>query len=257
MPDRRSFTPIRISGRPPCLRSAAGDAPIATSASPSMRPVHLRPCLALLLGAAVLACTPLAKKTQKHHLSGFLGDYSQFRYREDRGGILAWERRGVRWIEYQRLMIDQPVIYLHPEAGGIEGDRERFEELATAFHQRLLAAVKDSYPVVDQPGPDVLRIRCAITNVMTTERARALRDQEDFEVPVDIGGASIEGEFLDSISGARLLAFVDTRSEARPGGVGVYARWEDARKAFDDWARRFRGWLDYQHGLTNLPPPVN
>jgi hypothetical protein len=210
----------------------------------------------LAITAAGSGCTPLAKETQKHHLSGFLGDYSRLTYRADRGGILAWERRGVRWIEYQRLMIDPPEVHLHPEAGELDRDAARFEEMASYFHARLVAAVEDTYPVVDEPGPDVLRVRCAITNVMTTERARELRDDGNYIVPVDIGGASIEGEFLDSTTGARLLAFVDTASEARPGGVGIYARWEDAKKAFDLWAQRLRGWLDYEHGLTNLPPRV-
>lgn len=217
---------------------------------------NLRFAAVLLLLAATGACTTLADKTQKIHLSGFLDDYSRMTYREDRGGILAWERRGVRWIEYQRLMIDEPEILLSPQAGGIDRDAAKFAELARYFHTRLVASVEDMYPVVTEPGPDVLRIRCAITNVMTVERARELYFDESYVVPVDIGGAGIEGEFLDSMSGKRLLAFVDAQSEARPGGIGVYARWEDARSAFDDWARRFRGWLDYKHGLTNLPPPV-
>ena len=161
----------------------------------------------------------------------------------------------MRWIEYQRLLIEPPVVYLHPDAGGLEGDDPRFEELARYFHERLLESVQDAYPVVDEPGPDVLRVRMAITNVMTLERARELYDTEGYVPPVDVGGAAIEGEFLDSLSGTRLLAFVDTRSEARPGSVGTYATWQAARKAFDLWALRFRGWLDYVHGLT-LERPV-
>ena len=95
----------------------------------------------LLLVAATVACTSLAKKTQRHHLSGFLDDYSRLSYRDDRGGILAWERRGVRWIEYQRLMIDEPEIFLHPQAGAIDRDAAKFEEMARYFHERLVAAV--------------------------------------------------------------------------------------------------------------------
>ena len=39
------------------------------------------------------------------------------------------------------------------------------EELAKTFHKAVKKSLGRMYPLVDKPGPDVLRIRVAITDI--------------------------------------------------------------------------------------------
>ncbi|MFZ3047052.1 MAG: DUF3313 domain-containing protein [Desulfatirhabdiaceae bacterium] len=39
------------------------------------------------------------------------------------------------------------------------------KDLADEFNKSIVTALKDKYPIVSEPGPDVARIRIAITNI--------------------------------------------------------------------------------------------
>lgn len=62
---------------------------------------------------------------------------------------------------------------------------------------------------------------------------------------VDLGGAAIEAEMLDSATGQRVAAFLDTRKGRRFGGTLAAARtWGHAEAAFGVWAKELRERLD-------------
>ena len=43
---------------------------------------------------------------------------------------------------------------------------------ANYFHQSFVDALGEKYPLVDQPGPGVLRVRCGITKLQPTTPGR-------------------------------------------------------------------------------------
>jgi hypothetical protein len=89
-----------------------------------------------------------------------------------------------------------------------------------------------------------LRVRCAITDVIPVRPAlNAITSVAGF-VAVDVGGASIEVEFLDSMNGERLAAGVDQKLGSAFGGPASFVRLGQARAAFDDWARDLRAALE-------------
>ena len=133
------------------------------------------------------------------------------------------------------------------------------KELTDYYQNALISAVKDGYKVVDQPGPGVLRVRVAITDV---KPSNPTANTISSIIPVGMvvsaatkattgdnlgtGEASTEMEFLDSQSGERLASAVDRRQ----GGKAAFrGKWEDTKKAFDYWAKRFRERLDEVRGL--------
>jgi hypothetical protein len=84
-------------------------------------------------------------------------------------------------------------------------------------------APRDVYPVVDEPGPDVLRLRIAITDLVPTKpvlntaetvlggrlassASRAITGTDLF-----VGEVAIEAEALDSITGEREIALVERK----------------------------------------------
>ncbi|UCE61917.1 MAG: DUF3313 domain-containing protein, partial [Phycisphaerales bacterium] len=70
------------------------------------------------------------------------------------------------------------------------------------------------YSVVDAPGPGVLRIRAALTDIKKTKPAMNIHPATKLS-GIGLGGASMEAEGLDAQTGERVLAVVDTRAGNR------------------------------------------
>ena len=64
------------------------------------------------------------------------------------------------------------------------------------------------------PGPGVMRLRAAITDVQLTWPTYHI-DPRLQTLVIGLGGASMEGEALDSQTGERVLAVVDSRRGGR------------------------------------------
>ena len=179
----------------------------------------------------------------KKRPSGFLGDYSGFRTDPDEPDIFYYEKPGVDWQRFKRLQIDPILVYYKPDAKDKPIDPNTLKKMTDYFGNALVKAVEDKYPVVSESGADVLRIRAAITelnpsnvlvNVVTSVALFA----------VDMGGAAMEAEFLDSETGERLAAIVHKRVGTPIDMVGSYSKWGHAKAAFDYWARELRKGLD-------------
>lgn len=185
----------------------------------------------LLLGGCA------ASSMNEFEPSGFLVDYSQLTHGGEGRAALTYVDPGVDFKKYDSLMFDRVSVWLSPEAENRDIDPVVFKEMSDYFLNALVDAVKDRYSVVDQPGPNVLRVRAAITDVEPSDPiAKALSVDN-----IGTGGAEAEFELLDSMSSERLAAAVDSRRGGKPASRDV---WEDTKDAFDQWARRFRERLD-------------
>ena len=191
--------------------------------------------------------------------SGFLQDYSQLADGGDDRAALIYSKPGVDFKQYNKLMFERVTIYLSPTAKENVVDPAILKELTDYYQKALLEAVKDGYEVVDQPGPDVLWVRVAITDV---EASSPTANTMSSIIPVGMvvagvtkaasdenlgtGEAATEMEVLDSMTKERLAAAVDRRQ----GGKSAFrGKWVDTQQAFDYWAKRFRERLDDLRGL--------
>ena len=75
----------------------------------------------------------------------------------------------------------------------------------------MIVEVQDTCPVVDKPGPDVLRVRAAITDIIPANPLINATAILAVGLPVDMGGAAMEAEFLDSMTNEPLGSVVDKR----------------------------------------------
>jgi hypothetical protein len=103
--------------------------------------------------------------------------------------------------------------------------------------------MSDSYPVTQQPGFGVLRVRTAITNVYS------VREEESHQALLSLEGAAIEAEFVDSLSDKRIVAFVDTRPADGMLGSFRLVGQTNADERMKVWARVVRDRLDQARGL--------
>ncbi len=192
-------------------------------------------------------------------LSGFLGDYSQLHPVPDREGINAYVDRSADYRPYTKLMFDPVKIYVAP---GAEANQvvppdvlaRMGAEMIGAF-QRALAP---TYQVVSAPGPDVLRVRMAITGVQAAKPETTAMDYLPFKAVYNVarsasGNAPKVAEMTSEIevldpNGKRLVAATATRKGDKKLPQGEAVTWEQLRSISDYWAESFRRRLDELRG---------
>jgi hypothetical protein len=201
----------------------------------------------------IIAVTSLlslgCQQTQQVTTSGFLEDYSQLEPWEGDEDVLVYEEPGVNWKQYKRLMIDPIEVHFHPSTQSRKVKPKELDKLTEYFHAKIVKAVEDAYPVTDIPGPDVLRIRVAITDINPTNTAVNLVSSVAIMVPVDLGGAAMEAEFIDSETYERLYVCMEERKGKHSNIMEGTTKLSHAKGAFKYWAKELRKWLDEVNGV--------
>jgi len=231
----------------------------------------LQLALLSLLTIGLIRFTARAQDTAKQQaadsreVSGFLGDYSGLAPDPKNGDLLLYEKDRAAMKKYNKFIVDPVTIYLLPEAQDRGIDPDDLERLAQYFHDAVTDELKKSgrYEIVTTPGPDVLELSVAITNVEPTggKKNAAVKGGAvavsaatvpgiGLAVPrLSVGRVSIEGEMLDSTSGERQVAFVTSKGGRRWfSGLSGFKKWADIEAAFRTWAKNFRERLDEVHG---------
>jgi hypothetical protein len=197
--------------------------------------------------------------------SGFLGDYSALAPDAKNGDLLLYEKDPNVLKKYNKFILDPITIYLLPGAQNRGISPDDLEKLAQYFQKAVTDELAKSgrYEVVTTPGPDVLELNVAITNVeptagkknaavkgVATAATIGVAPGASLLVPkVSVGKVGIEGEILDSVSGERLVAFMTAKSGRRWfSGLNTAKKWGDIEAAFRSWAKGFRERLDEVHG---------
>ncbi len=202
-----------------------------------MKHVVVLACAALLIGCSSAPPRP----------TGFLGDSSQLAPVPGEPDRLYWESPGVAWGSYTKVMLEPVTLCLSQEARGRELRPEDTSRMKDYFRAKAVEAIQSGYPVVDAPGPGVLRIRAAITDLVPTNVAQNLLTTAALGLAVDMGGASMEAEFLDGTTGERLAAVIDRKTGSPLALVENFTTWDHAKAAFDEWAQELRQALDEVH----------
>jgi hypothetical protein len=221
---------------------------------------------ALLVGITVKAQDAAKQQAvDSREVSGFLGDYSGLAPDPKNGDLLLYEKDRDALRKYNKFIFDPVTIYLLPEARDRGIDPDDLERLAKYFHDAVTDELKKSgrYEIVTTPGPDVLELNVAITNVeptggktnaavkgAATAASVATVPGISLAVPrLSVGRVSIEGEMVDSTSGERQVAFVTGKGGRRWfSGLSGFKKWADIETAFRSWAKNFRQRLDEVRG---------
>jgi hypothetical protein len=197
---------------------------------------------------------------KKVDTAGFLGDYSQLKPGGEDRAALLYIKPGVDLKPYDKIMFERVTVVLSPDADYKVVDPAILKEMTDYYQLALLNAVKGGYTVVDQPGPGVLWVKAAITDL---KPSKPVSNTMSSIVPVGMavaavtkiasddnlgtGEAATEFEVLDSVTGERLAAAVDRR---QGGKMAFRGKWTDTKNAFDFWAEQFRTRLDEMRGVA-------
>ncbi len=185
--------------------------------------------------------------TQQAAESGFLGDYSQLKPDPAFDGARRYQNPAKPLKQYRKFMLDPVVVHFAPNAEGTAISPGELKELADYFHDRAVEELSKRYQVVHKPGPGVLRLRVAITGIEETTPIMNIHPAMKIS-GIGLGGASMEAEAIDSRSGERVGAVVDSRQGSRASiGAGLQT-FGHAKEVMDFWVERFIKNLDKAHG---------
>ncbi|MBC7940242.1 MAG: DUF3313 domain-containing protein [Chitinophagaceae bacterium] len=192
--------------------------------------------------------------------SGFLKDYSQLAAAKDREGIWMFVDKSTDYRSFTKVMFDPVEVILapNPDYKGVQPDalKRMTDNMLASFTK----ALQPDYTVVASPGPDVLRVRLALTGVQPAKPPTSVTDfipiKAVFNVARAAAGAaptvaemSAEMEVLDP-QGKRVAAATATRKGDKTLKQGEAIQWSDLQATSDYWAKGFRQRLDEVRGIA-------
>jgi hypothetical protein len=201
--------------------------------------------------------------------SGFLSEYARLKPVSWADGIQCWRDTRLDAKKFDKVMIARMTVSLKPgQQQGI--DPTDLKTLTDYFHSALVKALAPQLRVVDKPGPGVLVLRIALTNLVPTgvgESAVGTLVPYGFVAEAGSGVATgrpagstpymgetgMEMQFRDGATNAILGECRDTEigrkyaSDLDAGATGAaqtwasgylnsFQSWAYARNAFDKWA---------------------
>lgn len=207
------------------------------------------------LAAVVFIVTGCAT-TPEGDYSGFLESYPDLEKAEDSGGALTYVREDIDWDAYRGVIVDPVQTILDSDSDKSEITSEELQDLTTYFYDAILREIEEiDLTVVEDTGPGVLRIRVAITYLKPGDPAAysvgwvpiisyaSAAKQLATGAAFGVGQAMVEAEIFDTHSNQRLVVFIDREVGSKLNVSGGVTRWGHVERAFEKWAKRFRGYL--------------
>jgi hypothetical protein len=207
----------------------------------------------LLMGLVFLAaCATAPPKT------GFLGEYASKMQPGPKGGAkLRWLKPGVDFSKYSKVMVD-PVSFVASEGSEADAakdiDPAKLKELGDKCTQAVVDAIKEKYPVVTEPGPDVAQVRFAIVDL---KKSYPVISGVTSILPIGLaitllkrpvtgswtGGGSTVAQVMAKDSATNdVIAVAQDTYEA--GFFERFSRYGQAEDAFKSWGEKIVKFLD-------------
>ena len=241
------------------------------------------PSLAPLVLLAACATGPTSEQTPPP------STYAAFLTHPDRLQPVPGDDGAYRWVDpaanlgrYDKVLLERIQVQLASDADYKAIDPAELKTLVDYFQQAIVKALGNAYPVVNRPGPGVLRVRITIVDLVPTKPEMSVvalvvpyATVADVASGAAAGGpvgsapylgrTGIAAQFIDSQTSRVIAEYADTRVGRKyvvdtSKGVGnaistgfsdyakAYSTWAYAQQAFDGWAQQFRARLDQAHG---------
>jgi len=183
--------------------------------------------------------------------SGFLGDYSQLKPGAEGESLLVYVNPKADLSKYDKILMDPVKVYAGKDSKIAKIPREDLQKLVNYFDAAMRESLKADYKLVKQPGPGVMRLQLAMTEVKgsvvlldvmssLTPPGVAVNALKTVATgtPAATGSVGAECQAVDSVSGERLFAAVDARAGQKyTGKFDKFNKWRAAQGAFDYWAQ--------------------
>jgi hypothetical protein len=218
------------------------------------------------MAALGVAQGALAQTPMRPYDKTFLTNYDLLKPRAatktGQPGDMAYIAPGAlkRLAAYNAVMVDQPEILFSPDSK-IKGMKpDDLKALSEALRDTLSAGMAEGgYSVAQKPGPGVVYLRVALTDVMVEKKKRGLLAytpagavikagtdlvKETFN-KVDFIELTFQAEIVDSMSNDVLAALVAERGTRKAEGQkGTRIDMDEMRQNMRGWSNRLRCLLD-------------
>ncbi len=229
------------------------------------------------LAVGVAADTSPHPKFGDYQAKGFLSDYSNLELQPGTDDTFFYQEPKTDFSQYNKLMVERIKVWFKEDAEYKGIDPAEIKELTDYFHKAIVEAVGDKYPIVRESGPDVLRLRIAMTDLVPNkpsasfvslvvpyiwlaEAGSGVAKGDAGSTPF-VGEVTIELEALDSQSNRQIAALIERKiglkyhwNEGVETGVSdylkAYSTWDYTKQAMDHWAQAIRDNLDKAHGTA-------
>ena len=148
--------------------------------------------------------------------------------------------------QYTKLMNGGLEIY-YPE-GEDAPDPAEIDRIRGYFRDAFTSAIGDAYEIVDEPGPEVMKVRGQVIDMKMTSGGASLDVSGRLRDVVAHGELTFLMEMSDSVSGQVLARAGDKSTDISADAED--ATWDDVRRAAEYWAGLFRNWLDNYLGKS-------
>jgi len=196
----------------------------------------------ILLGCLILSLGLYACGTQSTSSNGFLSDYSKLQKNPKYEGSRIYFNPDKPLKNYSRFIVNPVQVRLSSLGAHRGTDPDKMQKISQYAHEQFVMALKKAgYEVVTSPGPGTLILRSALTEV-----AASKIKSRSFLMNISMGGASIEAEFVDALSGEIVIAVM----ESQRGNVTTTgsSEFENAKNVIDRWAERLARPLGEEQG---------
>ena len=193
-----------------------------------------------ILGALAAGCATVQDPGQ----AGFLSDYSNLE--EIDANHLVYDSGNLG--DYSKFIIEPvALVYRQAKEKQVFTDEE-LEDLQTHFATKVREALTedDGYQVVEANAPGTARLRIGITDVDDTIGVLNLSIYTKI-TGAGLGGAAMEGEMVDSVTGVQIVAVIRWGSGSRIGRAG-FTHTGDAKIVINRWVKDLRERIDEVHG---------
>jgi len=172
--------------------------------------------------------------------SGFLSDYDKLETKSASSLQYVNDRVLDR---YSRFIVD-PVNVRFLEGSQASRSQEegrlsqsQIDDMTEYMHDSIVQAVmRSGNVVVNKSGPGIARIRSAFTDIDKSYLVSYFPLTK--MAGTGVGGASLEAEIVDSLSGEQIGAIVESQHGSTSPFDGL-GDWDAARQVMDEWGRRF------------------
>ncbi len=193
--------------------------------------------------------------------SGFLSTYDGLEKAKEYMVEWAYINEKVDFKSYDKIILDYVVFFVKEDAEYKGLQIDEMQQLAEAFHKAIIKALSDKYQFVSEPGPGVVRIRLALTNVQPIKPtlnfltsivpvgvALNVVKVGATGTSIGVGKTSMEAEIFDTQSKMRLAAAIDEDVGSKYSGYKGDTKWSHAEGTFEAWAKDLRKFLNKLSG---------
>ncbi len=186
-----------------------------------------------------------AKDVKTKDFSGLMQNYENLVYVEDRNAFLFTneEKRGT----YQAIVLGDVTVY----GANVEKNNEMATQASEYMREGLLAMLREEGVLAEEAGPGVATLSIAITGA--EKSVESMKPYDVVPVRAVFRGAKaatgnlksfidvmFEGEAVDSVSGARIMAIVTRDYADADKKSGDEFTFDDLVPTLDRWLAQYR-----------------